>query len=201
MIAAVVLALSLTAPTALPDEARAPSSTTQQVQKAKQKAQAAPVLAQAHLADDPNSPDREPGFVDHYMPFQLSPAALPQVKDGLIMSHVLGYVFFIIPVCGPLWGPVVAVDGAEFSGDVVISWLLSTIIYGTIAVAASPITAGLSLFAIPYFSTTATLNAIDRDLKKKGYKPADGKKPAGGGNATPPPTGGNTDTPPPSYAY
>lgn len=199
MIAAFVLALSLTAPTALPDEARAPTSTTKQVQKAKQQAKAAPVLAQAHLADDPNSPDREPGFVDHYMPFQLSPAALPQVKDGLILSHVLGYLLY--GICGSLWGPIVAVDGAEFSGDVVISWFLSGLIYGVIASVASFTGIGLLVWlAIPYLQTTAVLNSIDRDLKKKGYKPADGKKPAGG-NVTPPPTGGNTDTPPPSYAY
>ncbi len=196
MLAALLITVSLAAPTSLTDH-----GTRTHRPAVSQKAKAT-TLAQSssRVADDPNSPDREIGFVDHYMPFTLSSQALPDVKDNMVISHVLGY---FLP-CGGLWGPVVLIDGAEFSGDVVISWLLSNIIWFVAIAAVATITVGVGIvgfLAFPYLTTTATLNAVDRGLKAKGYQPPDPKKSptTTNPNTTPPNT--TPDTPPPSYAY
>ncbi len=149
------------------------------------------VLAQSI---DPTSPDRPPTFVEQYLSLTISPYASREVQDGLVLSHVIGYCGF--PVCGGLWGPIVAVRGAQLTGDVVVSWFLSHIIWGI----GSGVTAGLLGIVWPYLATTSTLNAIDRDIKKRGAgasppPPTPTPPPA----APPPPPPG--DTPPPSYAY
>jgi hypothetical protein len=193
MLAAVLIVASLAAPTTLTDHgARSPRHAAVDTTHHDVK------LAQSNPNPDPNAPDHEPSFVEQYLTYQLAPTALPQTRDGLVMSHVLGYLLW--GLCGGLWGPVVAIDGAEFSGDVFVSWLLSSIIWGVIASAASFTGIGLLVWlGLPYLQTTATLNAIDRQLKAKGYTPEPTKttnKPPD--PTTPPPT---TDTPPPSYAY
>ena len=190
MIAALLITLSLAAPTTLTGHDR---PTAPAVTKTKAKAT---VLAQARLAPDPNAPGGNLGFVDHYLPFSLAAQALPPVKDSLVLSHVLGY---LLP-CGGLWGPVVLIDGAEFSGDVIISYLLSSILWSVAITVVGTVTIGvglLALVALPYLTTTATLNAVDRGLKAKGYAPPKGTTP-NPSNPANPPTG---DTPPPSYAY
>ena len=112
------------------------------------------------------------------------------------MSHVIGYLLY--GCAGGLWGPVVSVNGAEFSGDVALTWFLSGLIWFGIATIATGTGIGALLFlVVPYLTTTATLNAIDRQMKAKGLKPPPSKdKPPEPGTTTPPP-----DTPPPSYAY
>lgn len=191
MFAALCVALSLTAPATLTSTAlpTAPILETQG-------AAIAPIQKQL-LEIDPNSPDREPSFVDRYLSFQLSPMASQQAKDGLVLSHVVGY---LLP-CGSLWGPVVFVDGAEFNGDVFITWFLSSIVWAVIMGVASTVTVGIGLvlfIAFPYLSTTATLNEVDRDLKKRGLAGSPPDKNPGPQPATPP---SGTETPPPSYAY
>lgn len=197
MIAALLITLSLAAPTTLTGHDRDRSSSTSVTKEKAAKAKAAPQLAQARLAPDPNAPGADLGFVDHYLPFSLAAQALPAVKDNLVLSHVLGY---LLP-CGGLWGPVVLIDGAEFSGDVIISWLLSSIIWFVAIAVVGTITIGvgyLAFLALPYLATTATLNAVDRGLKAKGYTPPPKGTTPNPSNPANPPTG---DTPPPSYAY
>lgn len=195
MLAALLITASLAAPATLSD-ARPHRPVV--VQKAQKQKQADVQLAQASLAPDPNAPDHEPTFVEQYLSYQLAPTAAAPVKDGMVLSHVLGY---LLP-CGGLWGPLVLIDGAEFSGDVFITYLLSGILWFVAISVVSTVTVGVGLLlflAYPYLNTTATLNAVDRQLKAKGYKPPPpGKTTTGSppGN-TPPPT----DTPPPSYAY
>jgi hypothetical protein len=152
---------------------------------------ASPRLALAETpTPDPNAPDHTQTFAEQYLSYQLSPAALPAVKDGQLMSIVLGYL--CAPACGSLWGPLVMVKGAEFSADVAITWFLSSIVWG----AASTVTGGLLLPVVPYLQTTATLNAIDVQMKKKGFKaPPSSSTPAQPGQPQP------TEQPPPSYAY
>jgi hypothetical protein len=151
-------------------------------------------LAQSATTPDTTAPGYEPTFVEKYLAFQLSPNASKQVKDGQVLGIVLGYV--CLGVCGPLWGPVVATKDAEFSGDVAVTWFLSSIIWGLIASAASLTgIGGLLWLAVPYLTTVATMNEIDRGIRKK-QGPAQGAVP----NPTPPTPGGE-DTPPPAYAY
>ncbi|MDP2342545.1 MAG: hypothetical protein Q8O67_16430 [Deltaproteobacteria bacterium] len=199
MIAALLITAALAAPATLTD-GRGHSPRPSLVEKSKrQQAIDAPVrLAQASLAADPNSPDQEPSFIDQYLSFQLSPVPAPAVKDGLVLSHVIGYLLW--GICGGLWGPIVAIDGAEFSGDVVLTWFLSSILwYAIVGVVSFTGVGALLVFAIPYLQTTATMNAIDRQLKKKGVVGVTpgGKKPPPNPATTP----GTPDTPPPSYAY
>ena len=191
MLAALLLTVSLAAPTTLTDHgahARRPAVTVPKHETR--------VAAAERAIDDPNAPDRDIGFVDHYMPFQLSPAALPAVKDGLILSHVFGY---LLPF-GGLWGPVVAIDGAKFTGDLFASYCLSSIIWFLAAAVVLTVTIGvgaITFFAVPYLTTTAALNAVDRQLKAEGKQPPKPNTPPNTTTTPPPPT----DTPPPSYAY
>jgi hypothetical protein len=185
MLTALVLALSLSAP--------ATTTTSTMAHDA-----VAPVSTQ-HLQVDPNDPEKEPQFVDKYLSYQLSPLASQQTKDGLVVGHILGYLFY--GICGSLWGPVVMTKDGEFTGDVALTWFVSTILWSVIAsVATFTAIGGLLWLAVPYLSSTATFNELDRQLKKKGL--AQGvKKPDGAPTPTPgaPPTPG--ETPPPSYAY
>ncbi len=202
MLAALLITASLAAPATLTDHGGSPSRAPRPIAVEKARRSSAPppvVLAQATLAPDPNAPDHTPTFMEQYLSYQLSPVASKPVKDGLVMGHVLGYIFSIIPVCGTLWGPVVAVDGAEFSGDVAITWFLSSLLWSLVATGATFTGVGAILwFAVPYLSSTATFNAIDRQLKAKGYvAPPPGTTTTAPPGTTPPPT----DTPPPSYAY
>lgn len=197
MIAALLLTVSLAAPATLTHDNGRPQPMKAHVEKATK--HKAVVVADSRVDADPNSPDHDPSFVEQYLSFQLSPAATPAAKDGLVMSHVIGYLLY--GVCGTLWGPIVAVDGAEFSGDVVLTWFLSGLLWAVISTAASFTGIGLLVWlALPYLQTTATLNAIDRQLKRSGAPPPDKTaKPTNPPSTTnPPPT---TDTPPPSYAY
>jgi hypothetical protein len=196
MIAALLITAALAAPAMLTDgNESAPRAPLVEKSKAKQGVK----LAQASLAADPNSPDREPEFLDQYLSFQLSPVPAPAVKDGMVLSHVIGYLLY--GICGGLWGPIIAVEGAEFNGDAVLSWFVSGILWFVVLSVVTTVTVGvgsIALLALPYLQTTATLNAIDRQLKKKGLGPVPkGKGPTGPGPATTTPT----DTPPPSYAY
>ncbi len=202
MFAALCVALSLSAPgamtsTALPSAPILDTMTTSAM--AGGGGSAVAPLNTEHLQSDPNSPDREASFVDRYLSFQLSPLASQQAKDGMLLSHVVGY---LLP-CGSLWGPVAFTNDAEFSGDVVITWFLSSLLWTVIMSVASTVTVGVGLIlfiALPYLSTTATLNEVDRSIKKRGLAkgvdppktPTPGQTPA-----TPP----GTETPPPSYAY
>jgi len=156
-------------------------------------------LAQSTI--DPNAPDHVPTFVEQYLSFQISPVASKQVQDGLVLSQVVGYVCW--GACGGLWGPLLAVKDSQMTGDVFVSWLLSSVIWGLIA----PFTGGLLFLVHPYLTTTATLNAIDRDIKKRGLATGRDGKPMGLPPPPPPttsapnPAPATGDTPPPSYAY
>jgi hypothetical protein len=185
MLAALVLALTLSAPTTTTRPTMAHDAV-------------APISTQ-HLQVDPNDPAKEPQFVDRYLSFQLSPLASKQTKDGLVVGHILGYIFYL--ACGSLWGPVVVTKDAEFTGDVALTWCASTLLWHIIASAATLTVIGSLLWlAVPYLSSTATFNELDRQLKTKGL--AQGVQKPGG---TPPPTPGTPptpgETPPPSYAY
>ena len=161
-------------------------------------------LAQSGI--DPNAPDHVPTFVEQYLAFQISPVASKQVQDGLVLSHVIGYVCF--PVCGGLWGPLIGVKDSQMTGDVFVSWLLSGVLWAAIGVVVSITVVGALFFlAAPYLTTTATLNAIDRDIKKRGLATGRDGLPTGFPPPPPPtattpnPAPQNDDTPPPSYAY
>jgi hypothetical protein len=121
--------------------------------------------------------------------------ASQQTKDALVLSHVIGY---LLP-CGSLWGPIVLTKDGEFSGDVALTWFLSTVLWAVITGAVSLTFVGLVMIvALPYLSTTATLNALDRGIKKKGLAGGPAKK----SDAPPTPATPSTgETPPPSYAY
>lgn len=189
---ALLLVVGLSSPATLTAGPGAERPTAPILEEVEQREQ--PVrLAQAV---DPTAPDHQPTFVEQYLSFTISPAASREVQDGLIVSHVIGYCGF--PLCGGLWGPIVAVKGAQFTGDVVVSWFLSSVIWGI----GSGLTGGLLFPIVPYLATTSTLNAIDRDIKKRGLATTPGVAPT---TPAPPPPAGQppppADTPPPSYAY
>ena len=191
MFAALCVALSLTAPATLTSTAL-PTAPILEAQGAS----IAPLQMQ-HLELDPNAPDVETSFIDKYLSFQVGPMGSKQVKDGLVLGHILGYVFY--GLCGTLWGPVVATTDGEFTGDVAITWFLSSVLWGIIATAASFTGIGALLFlALPYLASTATFNELDRGIKKRGLAGTPPDKGPGPQPATPPP---GTETPPPSYAY
>ena len=162
------------------------------------------LLAQGPV--DPTAPDHTPTFVEQYLAFQSSPMASKQVNDGLVLSHVIGY---LLP-CGSLWGPVVATKDAQFSGDVVSACFVSGLMWTLIASGVTIVTIGigsLTFLALPYLTTTSTLNAIDRDIKKRGLaedrlgNPIGAPPPPPPTSTTPAPAPQQGDTPPPSYAY
>lgn len=184
MLSALVLALSLSAPT---------TATTTLAQES-----VAPISTQ-HLQVDPNDPAKEPQFVDKFLSFQLSPMASQQTKDGLVVGHILGYVFY--GLCGSLWGPLVMTKDAELTGDVAITWFVSTILWSLISGALTFTAVGAVMWlALPYLSSTATFNELDRQIKKKGLAQGT-KKPDGTPTPTPATPPGSGETPPPSYAY
>jgi len=189
MLAALCVAITMTAPATLTERPSAPILT-------ETLASPSTTASQQLLQADPNAPDHEPSFVEKYLSFQVANTGSKQVKDGLILGHVLGYLFY--GVCGTLWGPVVATKDAEFTGDVAITWFLSSLLWGLIS-GFTGIGAVL-IFALPYLGATAVFNELDRGIKKKGLAPVD-KPPPTPGTPTPgtPPQPG--ETPPPSYAY
>ena len=194
MLAALLVAFSVSAPATLTSAALPKAPIIDLETLAVSSSSAAPLSKQL-LQADPNSPDREASFTDKYLSFQLSPMASQQTKDALVLSHVIGY---LLP-CGSLWGPVVLTKDGEFSGDVALSWFLSTVLWAVITGAVSLTVVGLVMIvALPYLSTTATLNALDRGIKKKGLAGGPAKK----SDAPPTPaTPSPGETPPPSYAY
>jgi hypothetical protein len=194
MLAALLVAFSVSAPATLTSAALPKAPIIDLETLAVSSSSAAPISKQL-LQADPNSPDREASFTDKYLSFQLSPMASQQTKDALVLSHVIGY---LLP-CGSLWGPIVLTKDGEFSGDVALTWFLSTVLWAVIAGAVSLTVVGLVMIvALPYLSTTATLNALDRGIKKKGLAGGPAKK----SDAPPTPaTPSPGETPPPSYAY
>jgi hypothetical protein len=198
MLAALLVAFSVSAPATLTSAALpgAPIIDTETLAVSSPSSSTAPLSKQL-LQVDPNSPDREPSFVDQYLSFQLSPMASQQTKDGLVLGHILGYVFW--GLCGGLWGPVVSTKDGEFTGDVAISWFLSSVLWVVITGAVSLTGIGLvMLVALPYLQSTSTFNALDRGIKKKGLAGGPAKKPDAPTTPATPSTG---ETPPPSYAY
>jgi len=163
----------------------------------------APAAGEVRLAQsnvDPTAADHTPSFVEQYLSFTISPMASRQVQDGLVLSHVIGY---LLP-CGSLWGPVVAVKDGQFTGDLAASCFVSGLIWSLI----TPFTAFLLLPVLPYLITTSSLNAVDRDIKKRGLALGRDGLPVGAPpppapptTATPNPAPQSDDTPPPSYAY
>ncbi len=198
MLSAVVVALSLSAPTSAITGYERPSAPILEEAPTKV-ALAAPVqpLETQNLDVDPNAPDHEPSFIEKYLTFQVTSQGSKQVKDGLVLGHVLGYLFW--GICGGLWGPVVAVTDSEFSGDVVLTWFVSSILWSLISTAAAFTGIGaLMFFALPYLQSTATFNEIDRSIKKRGLSADDPKRPP---PQPQPGTPNPGETPPPSYAY
>jgi hypothetical protein len=179
------------------------TSTTSTLRKVAPPAKKKPVRLAATAVrapdPDPNAPDHVPTFVEQYLSFALSPQALPEVKNGQVLAHILGYVCF--GVCGSLWGPLVATPGAQLTGDVLGTWFLSTLVWFGVSVGFAFTGIGAVLIlAWPYFSSVATLNAIDRDLKRRGgssSSPSSDPRPRPPAATTPTPQ----ETPPPSYAY
>lgn len=176
MLSALVLALSLSAPTTVPTTAPTFLPTADPV-------------AKVEVA--------EPDFIGKHLPFSLNSDASQQAKDSMMMSIVLSYVGCI--VCAPVWAPVVMTKDAEFSGDVISSALISYAMWVGISIVTSPLAIGIFTAILwPYSNALATLNAADRDIRRRGL----------GGSGTPkalppstPGSGGNGETPPPSYAY
>lgn len=201
MITAVLLAATLAAPMTLTSGTggeRPSAPILKETAGAEAMPAGQPAVRFADSGVDPTDPERDPGFVDKYLGLMISPSASPQVKDSQIISLVMGYLFW--PVCGNLWGPIAFTADSEFSGDAVLTWFVSGLIWVIISSAASLTGVGALLFlAFPYFTTTAVLNELDRGIKRRGLAGEPAKKPTPGNQpAAPPDTG---DAPPPSYAY
>lgn len=154
----------------------------------------------------------EPGVIEQYFPFTLNADAGAAVKDGMVLSYVLGIVLGCVG--GSLWGPVVAIKGASFDSDLLLPWLVPCLTIGcggglivsciSVPLAYIPVVGWLGSVALwtgvglgaGYVSTTAVMNAIDRKMKGKGGAPkAAGSPPA---SSSPPPP---SSEPPPNYAY
>jgi hypothetical protein len=163
-----------------------------------------------------------PGFMEQYFPFGVADSAPQVVQDGFLLSQVLGIL--LVSVAGGLWGPLLAVKGADLSGDTLVSFLIpwATTVglvvgcwTGSIvaAFALAAVSGGIggcfglcALAAIPialaggYVSTNATLNGIARNTFGAN---------TGGAKVTPKlttkpsaPNGGGSGGPAsPSYAY
>ncbi|MBM4280064.1 MAG: hypothetical protein FJ137_04710 [Deltaproteobacteria bacterium] len=193
MFAALALVASLSTPSTLPPPTAATqprSSWAARAAVVDGRDPRAPVrLAQNTPTPDPNAADHVQTPLEQYFSYQLSPAALPAVKEGQFLSLLLGYL--CAPACGSLWGPLVAVKGAEMNGDLAATWLISML--GWSAVAAVTVVGMPLLLAVPYLATTATLNAIDVQMKRK----AGPRVPGSPGQKNSPPS----ETPPPSLAY
>jgi hypothetical protein len=143
-----------------------------------------------------------------FFPFALSDDAEQPVRDGFILSQVLGICCG--GVClGNLWGPLLAVKGGEINTDVVVSFLVPWLVTWGVSTAAALVlglvTGGVGgILVLPitlvgsYLTTNATLMAMDRNLKSKNG-PAPPKRsrnePAQPGASDP------AAPPPPSYAY
>jgi hypothetical protein len=180
-------------------------------------ASVATTMAQAAKAPAPEGP----GFLEQYFPFGVADSAPQVVKDAFLLSQVLGILLFFAG--GSLWAPLVTVQGADLSGDTVISWLVpaaSTVgalilVGGTLTVAAFALSflgCPLGFCAYPilipiglaggYISTNATLNGIARNTfgaNTKGAKGTPGVNTKVGGQPTAGGGGGGAATP--SYAY
>jgi len=150
------------------------------------------------VADATTTDMREPDFAEKYFSFSLSANASPQAKDSFVMSMLVSYLGCI--VCGPIWAPVLMTKDAEFSGDVITTALISYLLWVGISIVTSPLAIGLATAVIwPYANGMATLNAVDRDIRRRGLAGGPAQKPGATPTpGTPPPTG---ETPPPSYAY
>jgi len=127
MFAALALVASLSTPSTLPPPTAATqprSSWAARAAVVDGRDPRAPVrLAQNTPTPDPNAADHVQTPLEQYFSYQLSPAALPAVKEGQFLSLLLGYL--CAPACGSLWGPLVAVKGAEMNGDLAATWLIS----------------------------------------------------------------------------
>lgn len=144
------------------------------------------------LADSRAPVVREPDFGQKYFPFSLRPDASQQVKDSFVMSIVLSYLGCCI--CAPAWVPVVLTKDATFEGEVLGTAFGSTLFW----IGGSILTVGLGIFVWPYGNAVATLNAVDRELEKRGVDGGPAKKPDGPSTPATPTPG---EPPPPSYAY
>lgn len=150
------------------------------------------------LLADASTDVQEPGFAEKYFSFSLSPNASPQVKESVVMSILLSYVGCLF--CGPIWAPIVMTKDAEFSGDVVTTALVSYLLWVAFSVVTSPFAIGLATAVIwPYANGMATLNAVDRDIRRRGLAGGPARRPGSMPTPTTPPS--TVDTPPPSYAY
>jgi hypothetical protein len=152
----------------------------------------------------------EPDAMQRFFPFSVSDTAEQPVKDNFLVSQVLG--FLLSSIGGGLWGPVVLVPGAEFSTDVLVSWLVPWAATNTLVLVGFTLTAIATFVFAPaflcfcavcpvglgglYVSTNASLMAVDRGLKsKRGEsrpKRSSEAKPEGSERGTAPPA---------SYAY
>ena len=138
----------------------------------------------------------EPDAMQRFFPFSVSDTAEQPVKDNFLVSQVLG--FLLSSIGGGLWGPIVLVPGAEFSTDVLVSWLVPWAATNTLVLvgflcfcAVCPV--GLGGL---YVSTNASLMAVDRGLKSKRGE----SRPKRSSEAKP--EGSEPGTvPPASYAY
>ncbi len=185
MLTALVLVASL----AVPSTSSASTTAAKAAPAAVVHDRAAVRLAQALPASEPSEPEYPETFVEQYLSYRMNPAALPAVREGQFLSILVSYACW--PACGSLWGPVVMVKGAELTSDIASTWLISSLSWSAIAIFT---VVGLPvLLAVPYLTTTATLNAIDVQLRKKagpGVPGAPGKGPSQ-----------PDETPPPSLAY
>jgi hypothetical protein len=169
-------------------------------------------MAQAAKAPAPEGP----GFMEQYFPFGVADAAPAVVKDAFLLSQVLGILLFCVG--GSLWAPLVLIQGADLSGDTVVSWLvpaavtigvllgfgfvagLSTFVVGPFAVCVGCITFPIGLGGA-FVSVNATLNGIARNAfgaNTKGEKGTPGVNTKMGGK---PSAGGGGGAATPSYAY
>ncbi len=169
-------------------------------------------VSEGHMVPLADPVVREPDAMTRFFPFGLADNAEQPIKDGLVISHVLG--FLLGGVGGGLWGPLLVVPGAELNGDVVVSWLVpwGITMAGVFMVSTVASVAGIFLWPLAfcscaacpiglggiYISTNATLMAMDRNLKsKKG--PAPPKRSSG--EPAQPASSDPASPPPPSYAY
>ena len=151
------------------------------------------------LADAPAAAVKEPDFAEKFFAFTLSPDASPQAKDSMVMSVLLGYLGCI--VCAPAWAPVALTRDAQFNGDTLGTGVISYLVWWAISIVTAPLGIGLVILVVsPYATSIATLNAVDRDIRRRGLG---GSQPKAPGSPPIPGAapGSSESTPPPSYAY
>jgi hypothetical protein len=111
-----------------------------------------------NVQDAPGSVE-EPGFVEKYFPFTLTPEAMrePETNDNFVLLYLMGTGIFLANI----WGPIVLIGNPD---NYVVDSLISTVLHWI------PMFIPVVNFCyIPanifYLNPVATINMFDRNLK------------------------------------